>query len=268
MGDTLLVDFPPVQWLLSNWAVVFVSVALLSTVRAFLHSRRSKIVIGFCGLKGAGKDTSAYVLARYGFKKASFAGLLKDIVGVAFGWNREMLEGTTEKARVVRKKVDGQWAATLGMPDFTPVRALQIFGTDLIRNHFCAAFWALSLFKNVDEGAFGKRVAVTDVRFPNEAAMVTKRGGVVVRLERGVMPEWYTQIRAALNGAGRGPEWYERIVTNGENVEDVKEDFPEMPHESEWRSVGCEDFVVSNNGSTNELRVSLVKELLDRGFKL
>jgi len=169
---------------------------------------------------------------------------------------------------VVRKKIDGQWAATLSMPGFTPVKALQLWGTDLVRNHFHAAFWALSLFKNIDENQFGPRVAVTDVRYPNEAVMVVQRGGVIVRLERGVPPEWYTQIKQAAAGRGTGPEWYERVVTNKEPAATVKLDFPDMPHESEWRSIGCEDFIVLNNGSPNDLRQKLIEELLDRGYKL
>lgn len=259
-----------VSWV-TLWTVLFSIFIIFFFSPKLLFQRkkqRSKIIIGFCGLKGAGKDMSAQVLGSYGFKKASFAGLLKDIVAVAFGFNRDMLEGTTQKARTVRKKVDGQWAATLSMPRFTPVKALQLWGTDLVRNHFHAAFWALSLFKNIDENQFGPRVAVTDVRYPNEAAMVTQRGGVIVRLERGEPPAWYAQIKQAVAGRGAGPEWYERMVKNNEPAAKVKLDFPDMPHESEWRSIGCEDFVVLNNGSTNDLRLNLVRELLDRGYKL
>ena len=54
------------------------------------------MIIAICGLQGSGKDTVGhYLINKYSFTKLSFAGVLKDIVGILFGWEREMLEGAT-----------------------------------------------------------------------------------------------------------------------------------------------------------------------------
>lgn len=53
-------------------------------------------IIGITGLIGSGKDTIAdYLITSHSFKRLSFASSLKDAVSAVFGWNRDMLEGTT-----------------------------------------------------------------------------------------------------------------------------------------------------------------------------
>ena len=56
-------------------------------------------LIAICGFQGSGKDTLANILIEKGYTKVSFAGLLKDVVATIFSWNRDLLEGTTEKSR-------------------------------------------------------------------------------------------------------------------------------------------------------------------------
>jgi hypothetical protein len=255
----------------------------------------SKIIIGFSGLKGAGKDTSVKVLGRYNFCKASFAGTLKDIVSVAFGWDRTMLEGTTEVSRAGRKTVDAFWASALNKPHFTPVKALQLWGTDVVRRNFCNEFWVLSLTKKILDGVYGDRIAVSDVRFPDEARAIRDRGGIIIGLQRGELPEWYMQIRDNFFGQltpiseelphdefdaivtelfrnAKLPEWFRTIKLAEHRKEPVDmatlyEKYPEMPHESEWRIIGCEDFYICNNGTEEELCDQLELALRLYGFK-
>lgn len=55
-------------------------------------------IISLCGFSVAGKDTVAKILVdKYGYEKLSFAGAVKDVLSVLFGWDREMLEGLTEE---------------------------------------------------------------------------------------------------------------------------------------------------------------------------
>lgn len=204
---------------------------LFSVKPNLARSYKGPPLIAFCGLKGAGKDTAAGTLARHGFTRASFAGGLKDIVATAFRWPRCMLEGNTQKSRVWRKTVDPYWAEALGDPAFTPVRALQLWGTDLVRDNFHADFWVLSLMNRIDRGQVGARVAITDTRFPNEVAAIKARGGLVIRLERGPNPEWCDALVS-----GMDPDEIEGL-----------------PHESEWKSVGYEDVVIKNNGTVEDL---------------
>ena len=66
------------------------------------------MIIGLVGLKGCGKDTVAdYFLAQQNnWIKGSFADSLKDTCACVFGWDREMLEGSTHQSREWREKVD------------------------------------------------------------------------------------------------------------------------------------------------------------------
>ena len=58
------------------------------------------MIIGVTGFIGSGKDTIAdYLCTQHGFKRISFAASLKDAVASVFGWDREMLEGTTKSSR-------------------------------------------------------------------------------------------------------------------------------------------------------------------------
>ena len=58
------------------------------------------MILGICGLIGAGKDTIAdYLVNIHEFRRESFANTLKDAVAHVFGWDRELLEGRTKQSR-------------------------------------------------------------------------------------------------------------------------------------------------------------------------
>ena len=65
------------------------------------------MIIGICGLIGAGKDTMAdYLVNIHQFRRESFANTLKDAVSAVFGWDRDLLEGRTRHSREWREQVD------------------------------------------------------------------------------------------------------------------------------------------------------------------
>ena len=104
------------------------------------------MIIGITGFIGSGKDTIAdYLVTFHGYKRISFAGTLKDAVSSVFGWDRELLEGTTATSRKWREQVDPWWAERLNMPELTPRWILQYWGTEVCRNGFHNDIWVASV---------------------------------------------------------------------------------------------------------------------------
>lgn len=241
---------------------------ITNTIQQPYPSYDRPILIGFTGLKGSGKTTSARELTRHGFQSTSFAHSLKNVVACAFGWDRKDLEGVTSLSRKWRKQVDQYWSKKLGIPDFTPVKALQIIGTDVFRNQLSETIWIDSLMRQIDECQFGPWVCVSDVRFPNEAQAIKDRGGLIVRIENGRAPKWYIQIRASIsqNDLNLAPDWYQEVVcmekglsNKYETLDEIYKDYPDMPHESEWRSINLEDDFIVNIGTLEQLDDRLCK---------
>lgn len=149
-------------------------------------------LIGLAGLKNSGKDTVAkkIIYAEGGaWKKLAFADALKDAVSDLFGWDRTLVEGDNDTSREWRETVDAYWERELGIKGFTPRMALQMIGTDVMRNHFNEAFWIKALKRKILNTT--NHIVVTDVRFPNEAEMIKSMGGNIVQVIRGELPEWW-----------------------------------------------------------------------------
>jgi len=148
------------------------------------------MIIGFVGFIGSGKDTAAdYLVNFHGFRRDSFANTLKDAVANVFGWDRTLLEGRTSEARAWREEVDTWWAERLNMPNLTPRWVLQYWGTEVCRQGFHDDIWIASVENKMRKTA--DNIVISDVRFPNEIRAIHNAGGIVVRVQRGVMPHWY-----------------------------------------------------------------------------
>jgi hypothetical protein len=143
----------------------------------------ARSVIAFTGAAGAGKSTAAaHLAAAHGYAVESFAAPIKDAVSAVFGWDRGLLEGDTDSSRAWRESVDPWWAARLRMPNLTPRLALQLIGTEAMRDAFHLDIWIASMQRRLlkSDGP----VVVGDVRFPNESDALRTFGGIVVRIER------------------------------------------------------------------------------------
>ena len=149
-----------------------------------------KKIIGLVGLIGSGKNSAAeYLIAAYNFKQESFASSLKDTLSCIFRWDRSKLEGISELDRTWRDQIDIWWAQRLNIPDLTPRKMLQQIGTDLFRNHFHNDIWVASLENKLQK--YSENIVITDCRFPNEIEAIRKLGGIIVRVKRGIEPEWF-----------------------------------------------------------------------------
>ena len=195
------------------------------------------LIIGLVGFIGCGKGTVGDILHDYhGFIQDSFAAPLKDAVSIIFGWDREMVEGSTKASRDWRELDDKFWSEKFGYP-FTPRLALQLMGTEVGRNVFHQDVWVASLLNRCNKRM--ESTVITDVRFKNEVAAIQKEGGLIVRIRRGNDPEWY-DTAWKVNCEGLSPT--EMIGV----------------HLSEWDWIGSPiNHIIYNDGSLSDLRESV-----------
>lgn len=205
------------------------------------------MILGVTGLIGSGKDTIAdYLVTEHGFKRVSFAASLKDAVSAVFGWDREMLEGTTKQSRKWREKIDPWWSERLNLPHLTPRWILQYWGTDVFRNHFHTDIWVASVENKLRQTK--DDIVITDCRFANEVNAIKNAGGITCRVLRGENPEWY---QAAID-YNKGPNG-----NAGWSLGKAKLDRHHV-HASEYSSVGLEyDHYIRNDGTIIELHDQL-----------
>lgn len=151
-------------------------------------------IIGLNGVARAGKDTVAKVLHEiYGYEIKSYSDALNEALialnpmvalnPAKFHPEKGALRLSTED--------DGGWTnyATLlaswgyerAKEEPEVRRLLQRLGTEVGRNMLGADIWVEALFK---DRPLGEKWAIVNVRFPNEAEAVWKRGGKVWEITR------------------------------------------------------------------------------------
>ena len=196
------------------------------------------MIIGICGLIGSGKGTVADILVEnHNFEKLSFADKLKDGVASVFAWDRDMLEGDTDRSRIWREKEDEFWTNEVGTP-VTPRLVLQLFGTDCMRNGFFDGIWVSLVKQKILENP-DKNWVIPDVRFPNEVKMIQSVQGQVWQVRRGELPNWFLEKR-----------------DNSIEPKDV--------HASEWAWIDKDESfeqIIQNDGSLEDLLKKLEKML-------
>jgi hypothetical protein len=202
-------------------------------------------VVGILGFKGSGKDTAGeYLVREHGFVVESFANPLKDLLAAVFGWDRALLEGNTTDSRTWRETPDTWWEEKLNWSDtpysylgrFTPRAAMQVIGTDVLREHFDDSLW----IKSLEARLRGKeRVVITDCRFPNECKLVRAYDGLLFRVKRGPEPEWFELARkTALDDS---PIRAEMAI-----------EYPHV-HVSEWAWLGEDAHLLENDSTIQDL---------------
>jgi dephospho-CoA kinase len=131
------------------------------------------MIIGLSGYAQSGKDTVAELLClNYGYKRISFALPMRDAIYTL----NPLIEGRSRIADVIEEY---GWDVAKANPEVR--RLLQVFGTEVGRGMFGENFWVDQAFKRAEEY---ERVVFSDVRFPNEAQAIIKKGGQVWRVQR------------------------------------------------------------------------------------
>jgi hypothetical protein len=209
------------------------------------------MILGVTGLIGSGKDTVAdYLCTFHGFKRVSFAASLKDAVSAVFGWDRELLEGSTKSSREWREQKDTWWSERLNM-EITPRRVLQYWGTEVLRNNFHKDIWVASVENKLRQSK--DNIVITDCRFINEVNAIKNVGGTTMRVVRGKQPEWYDAAVSYNKGEVGNMTW---------SISKAKLDKLRV-HASEYSSVGLDyDHYVDNNGTIDELH-TVIKSIIN-----
>ena len=135
------------------------------------------MIIGICGKKFSGKSTLATLLHNAtGYEVVSFADKLKDVTCVLSGCTRKDLEDYEFKEKRCVPPYLVPYCGDVEKPTFRAF--LQHFGSEIMRGTN-DNIWIDSTLLNCDENTI-----VSDVRFPNEAEAIRKRGGIIIKIER------------------------------------------------------------------------------------
>lgn len=209
------------------------------------------MIIGICGLIGAGKDTIAdYLVNIHQFRRESFANSLKDAVAHVFNWERELLEGRTKQSREWREQPDPWWSTRLGQT-ITPRWVLQYWGTEVCRKAFHDDIWIASLENKIRNSK--DDIVISDCRFPNEIKAIKGAGGIVIRVVRGPEPVWFELAQNVNRGPKNNIEW--RLSKNLLEKHNV--------HASETAWIGTEfDAIIDNNEDGMDNLFKQVKNLV------
>lgn len=189
-------------------------------------------LIGITGRAGSGKDTFAAALAAaHPTTRLAFADPMRDVAEAVFG---SRYATQAEKAAV-----DPYWATRLGEEWSTGRKILQRLGTDVFRNGIHTDIWLMAMARRLDAVRNVQFIALTDVRFDNEAEFVRSRGGIVVRMVNPHLPP-ATDAHASEQGVNDElvdhefvPSSVEEIAEYAGNLAYILLDAPE-PKDGMW----------------------------------
>jgi len=169
-------------------------------------------LIGLAGAAGSGKDALAAQMQSWPdapWDRIAFADALKRLCVEFLG-----LSETDVSTQEGKASFNEFW----GM---TNREVLQRVGTDAMRNGFCRDVWVRIAELGIRKAlGAGRRVVVTDCRFDNEAALVRRMGGVVLRVERPAGSGAALTSAASSHASERGvSDWLvDAVVENSSTV--------------------------------------------------
>lgn len=140
-------------------------------------------LVGLSGNAGAGKSTLALHLVKdHGFNEVAFADPIKRALAAMLGLTRSQAEKAlfSHEAKnnpVVYPEIDA-----------TPRKLMQTLGTEWGRNTIDPDIWTKMAKDAINNIAWmtdgpAARIVVSDVRFANEAELIRKLGGSIIRID-------------------------------------------------------------------------------------
>ncbi len=140
------------------------------------------MLLGLCGYAGVGKDTAAQILLEeFGFQRIAFADPMKQAL-LALDPLIPTAEDPQQTLRLSAFAAHTPWSA---LKEHAEVRRLlQVLGTEVGRNLFDTDLWVKLAERKLESTLAVGHAVFTDVRFPNEARLIRRYGGFLVRLER------------------------------------------------------------------------------------
>lgn len=173
------------------------------------------MLIGLCGYAGVGKDTAAVVLVEeFGYKRVAIADPIRDAIIALDPYVKEE-EGFIRLSEMMER--DGGWEAVKTNEEVR--RLSQAMGTEVGRNILSHDLWVQLAERKLDD-----RTVVTDTRFPNEARLVRRHGGILVRIER----PGFGPINEHLSDRASEKWTYEHRINNDSTIEALHEKMREL----------------------------------------
>lgn len=182
-------------------------------------------LLGFAGKARSGKSTAgAFITQQYGFRPASFAGCLKEMLRAMFTYQgvdpdviEEMLEGHLKGADVpALGTIPGSFKPN------SPRRAMQTLGTEWGRQLMDPNLWIDAEMRHQNIYNPGCNLVFADIRFPNEAKYIQDNGGFVVKLVRHASEDDLGTV-AASHGSENQDIPYNMIIQNNTAIEHLQD---------------------------------------------
>lgn len=174
----------------------------------------SEVLIAFTGPAGCGKTTAAkYLVWQHGFVRVRFADPLKRMLAV-LGLSESELDGDAKERP--SEILCGQ----------TPRWAMQSLGTEWGRDCISNDLWTHAWKRECER--IGGDIVVDDCRFQNEADVIAKDGGLIVRI-----------IGRATKIAGdhiseHGEIPARVLITNDGTLEDMQKQIDDLMRDLSW----------------------------------
>lgn len=167
--------------------------------------------IGLHGFAGAGKDTVAKILEKYGYTRVAFGDKLREALYVLNPLVEEGYGGVEYRVQYLVDKY-GWDSVKRNSPEVR--RLLQVLGTEVGREMIDQNVWVNSVFKALEED---KKYVFTDVRFVNEHQAIDSRLGLLVKIDRpGVGP-----VNDHKSDKGLPDQWFDASIVNDGTIEDL-----------------------------------------------